>query len=153
MGAAGLAKQTHTHTQHTHHTPHNTHTHNTHTKTHTTHTQHTHAVRARNFSADATSFVITYPVDSSPANRAAAAAWEAEFLKLAAGRLSDMAAAANLTLAFSAERCVVWARARAHTHTHTHYTHTHTHTHKFTQQTHTGPSKTSSSASHTPTRP
>ncbi len=58
------------------------------------------------YSADATAFVITYPVDNSIPNRKAALAWEAAFLKLAKGRLSDMAAAANLSLSYSAERSV-----------------------------------------------
>jgi hypothetical protein len=60
----------------------------------------------RNYSADATAFVITYPIDSAPANLPAALAWEAAFLELAKSELSQMAAAANLSLAFQAER---WA--------------------------------------------
>lgn len=57
-------------------------------------------------SADATAFVVTYPVDSSPAKRAAALAWEAAFLTLARGELSDVAAAGGLRLSFSTERSV-----------------------------------------------
>ncbi|KAF6262418.1 multidrug efflux transporter AcrB transmembrane domain-containing protein [Scenedesmus sp. NREL 46B-D3] len=60
----------------------------------------------RNYSADATAFVVTYPIDSAPANLPAALAWEAAFLELAQGELSAMAAAANLSLAFQAERSV-----------------------------------------------
>lgn len=60
---------------------------------------------ARNYTADSTSFVVTYPIDSAPANRAAAVAWEAAFVALAKGKLTDMAAAAGLQLAFSTERC------------------------------------------------
>jgi hypothetical protein len=61
-------------------------------------------VACRNYSADATSFVVTYPIDSSPDNHAAALAWEEAFIALAKGKLSDMVAQANLSLAFSAER-------------------------------------------------
>ncbi|KAF8057679.1 NPC1 [Scenedesmus sp. PABB004] len=60
----------------------------------------------RNYTADATAFVVTYPIDSGPATRAAALAWEAAFVALARGELSAMAAAANLTLSFQAERSV-----------------------------------------------
>lgn len=60
---------------------------------------------SRNYSADATSFVITYPIDPSPSNRAAALAWEAAFIEVARGRLAELAEGANLTIAFSAERC------------------------------------------------
>eukprot|EP00883_Tetradesmus_obliquus_P007421 jgi/Sobl393_1/18043/SZX70998.1 len=60
----------------------------------------------RNYSADATAFVVTYPIDSNPANLPAALAWEAAFLQLAQGELRGMAAAANLSLAFQAERSV-----------------------------------------------
>lgn len=48
---------------------------------------------------------MTYPIDSNPANLPAALAWEAAFLQLAQGELRGMAAAANLSLAFQAERC------------------------------------------------
>lgn len=60
----------------------------------------------RNYSADATAFVVTYPVDSRPEGRERALAWEAAFVELAKGKLSAMAAAANLTLSFSSERSV-----------------------------------------------
>eukprot|EP00879_Flechtneria_rotunda_P012269 GHRR01012815.1.p1 GENE.GHRR01012815.1~~GHRR01012815.1.p1 ORF type:complete len:1130 (+),score=344.72 GHRR01012815.1:967-4356(+) len=60
----------------------------------------------RNYSADTTAFVVTYPIDSSPANRAAALAWEEAFVQLAKTELSSMAAAAKLSLAFQAERSV-----------------------------------------------
>jgi Niemann-Pick C1 protein len=60
----------------------------------------------RNYSADATALVMTYPVDSRPEARARALAWEAAFVELAKGKLSTMAAAANLTLSFSSERSV-----------------------------------------------
>ncbi|KAL4425014.1 hypothetical protein ABPG77_002899, partial [Micractinium sp. CCAP 211/92] len=60
----------------------------------------------RNFSADASAFVVTFPIDSHPANRDAALAWEAAFVGLAAGRLTEMAEAAGLRLSFSAERSV-----------------------------------------------
>jgi Niemann-Pick C1 protein len=60
----------------------------------------------RNYSADATALVVTYPVDSREGNRAAALAWESAFVELAKGKLSAMAAAANLTLSFSSERSV-----------------------------------------------
>ena len=58
----------------------------------------------RNYSADATAFVTTFPVSSHPATRRQAEAWEAAFVKLARGRLTEIAAAANLTISFSAER-------------------------------------------------
>jgi len=58
----------------------------------------------RNYSADATAFVITYPIDSDPAKRTAALAWEAAFIQLANNELRGMAAAANLSFAFQAER-------------------------------------------------
>jgi Niemann-Pick C1 protein len=61
-------------------------------------------LRCRNYSADATAFVITYPIDSAPTNLPAALAWEAAFLELAKNELSAMAATANLSLAFQAER-------------------------------------------------
>jgi hypothetical protein len=66
------------------------------------------AISCRNYSADATAFVVTYPIDSSPGNLAAALAWESAFIQLAKGPLSQMAAAANLSLAFQAERFVGW---------------------------------------------
>lgn len=53
---------------------------------------------------DATALVATYPID--PAQPEAARAWEAALVSLARGRLSDMAAAANLSLSFSTERSV-----------------------------------------------
>lgn len=62
----------------------------------------------RNYSADATAFVVTYPVNSATANREAALAWETEFLKLAEMKLTDMAKAANLSLSFSSERYCDW---------------------------------------------
>lgn len=62
------------------------------------------ACHRRNYSADATAFVITYPIDSDPAKRGAALAWEAAFIELANHELRDMAHAANLTFAFQAER-------------------------------------------------
>lgn len=58
----------------------------------------------RNYSADATALVVTYPIDSSPDNLQAALAWEAAFIELAKTELSSMAAAARLKLAFQAER-------------------------------------------------
>ncbi|KAI3436838.1 hypothetical protein D9Q98_006248 [Chlorella vulgaris] len=64
------------------------------------------AASLRNFSADATAFVVTLPINPHPDNRPAALAWEAAFVELAGGRLSEMAAAAGLRLSFSAERSV-----------------------------------------------
>lgn len=58
----------------------------------------------RNYSADATAFVVTYPIDSDPVKRSAALAWEAAFIQLATHELRDMAHAANLSFAFQAER-------------------------------------------------
>eukprot|EP00884_Botryococcus_braunii_P021147 jgi/Botrbrau1/7716/Bobra.0159s0148.1 len=60
----------------------------------------------RNYSADATAFVVTYPVDSSEKLRAAALAWEAAFVELAKGKLSLMAEKAGLRLSFSSQRSV-----------------------------------------------
>lgn len=60
----------------------------------------------RNYSADATAFVVTYPVNSDAGNVAAARAWEAAFVALARGKLSDMARGAGLALSFSSERSV-----------------------------------------------
>lgn len=60
----------------------------------------------RNYSADATAFVVTFPIDSDPANKPAALAWEAGFIALANKELRDMAHAANLSFAFQAERWV-----------------------------------------------
>lgn len=60
----------------------------------------------RNYSADATAFVVTYPIDSNPGNLQAALAWETAFIELAQTELSSMAAAAKLKLAFQAERYV-----------------------------------------------
>ncbi|KAK9823955.1 hypothetical protein WJX72_006638 [[Myrmecia] bisecta] len=60
----------------------------------------------RNYTADATAFVVTYPVDSSEHKRAAALAWEAAFLRLAQDTLRPMAQAARLDLSFSTERSV-----------------------------------------------
>jgi len=48
--------------------------------------------------------VITYPIDRDPAKRTAALAWEAAFIQLANNELRGMAAAANLSFAFQAER-------------------------------------------------
>ncbi len=50
--------------------------------------------------------MVTYPIDGALPNAAAALAWEASFLELASGELSAMAAAANLSLSYTAER---WA--------------------------------------------
>ena len=52
---------------------------------------------------------------ASPALRAAAEAWEAAFLDLAAGNLSAMATEAGLRLSFSAERSVADELAREST--------------------------------------
>jgi Niemann-Pick C1 protein len=60
----------------------------------------------RNYTADATSFVVTYPIDPSPENLPAALAWERAFLELAQGKLSEIARERNLTLSFSAQRSV-----------------------------------------------
>eukprot|EP00878_Enallax_costatus_P015127 GHUV01015839.1.p1 GENE.GHUV01015839.1~~GHUV01015839.1.p1 ORF type:complete len:1041 (+),score=174.75 GHUV01015839.1:474-3596(+) len=60
----------------------------------------------RNYSADATAFVITYPIDSNPDNLEAALAWETAFIQLANTELSSMATGAKLKLAFQAERSV-----------------------------------------------
>lgn len=65
------------------------------------------AIHCRNYSADATAFVITYPIDSDPAKRSAALAWEAGFIQLANNELKNMAHAANLSFAFQAERSVL----------------------------------------------
>lgn len=59
----------------------------------------------RNYSADATAFVITYPIDSDPAKRSTALAWEAAFIELANNELKGLALASNLSFAFQAERC------------------------------------------------
>lgn len=61
-------------------------------------------VVCRNYSADATAFVVTYPIDSNPDNLEAALAWEAAFIQLAKTQLTNMAAAAKLKIAFQAER-------------------------------------------------
>ena len=61
----------------------------------------------RSYRQDAASLVVTFPLSSAPEDAAAAAAWEAAFLRLAGGKLAQMAAEANLTLAYSAERYVV----------------------------------------------
>ncbi|CAL8466999.1 g6535 [Coccomyxa elongata] len=66
----------------------------------------------RNFSADSTAFVVTFPVDSSSDNRAAAEAWEAAFIELARTKLTQMAEEARLRLSFSAERSVTDELAR-----------------------------------------
>lgn len=59
----------------------------------------------RNFTADATAFVVTLPVVSAAGTaRLAARAWESEFVRVAEEQLGPMAAAANLTLSFSTER-------------------------------------------------
>ncbi len=65
---------------------------------------HTCLLLLRNYTADATVFVVTYPVDSSAANLPAAKAWEAQFVELAKGQLTQLAHAANLSLSFSSER-------------------------------------------------
>ncbi|KAL4457923.1 hypothetical protein ABPG75_012788 [Micractinium tetrahymenae] len=66
----------------------------------------TDATSFRNFSTDASAFVVTFPIDSHPANREAALAWEAAFVRLAAGRLAELAQGAGLRLSFSTERSV-----------------------------------------------
>lgn len=64
----------------------------------------------RNYSADATAFVVTYPVNSDPENRVASEAWEAAFIELASTKLTHMAHEAGLELSFSSERSVqVWS--------------------------------------------
>ncbi|GMH37538.1 hypothetical protein BSKO_05411 [Bryopsis sp. KO-2023] len=54
----------------------------------------------------ATAFVVSYPVDSSKENRAAALAWEKAFIDVTLNKLKPMAEAANLTLSFLSERSV-----------------------------------------------
>ncbi|EIE26672.1 multidrug efflux transporter AcrB transmembrane domain-containing protein [Coccomyxa subellipsoidea C-169] len=67
----------------------------------------------RNFSADSTAFVVTFPVDSSSGNRCSLPlAWEAEFIELARTKLTQMADEAGLRLSFSAERSVTDELAR-----------------------------------------
>lgn len=58
------------------------------------------------YTDDSTAFVITYPLDPSPEKQEEAEAWEAAFLDLAAGKLTEMAASAGLQLSFSAQRSV-----------------------------------------------
>lgn len=55
---------------------------------------------------DATAFIVTYPLSSSLDIRRDVEAWEAAFLDLAAGKLTEMAAVENLRLSYSAERSV-----------------------------------------------
>ncbi|PRW56197.1 Niemann-Pick C1 [Chlorella sorokiniana] len=69
----------------------------------------------RNFSADATAFVVTYPINSHPENREAALAWEAAFVQLASTQLTAMAEGAGLRLSFSTERSVQDELAREST--------------------------------------
>ncbi|KAL6768530.1 SSD3 [Auxenochlorella protothecoides x Auxenochlorella symbiontica] len=64
------------------------------------------AAEFRNFSADATAFVVTFLLDPAPALRPAAEAWEAAFTTLAHTRLRSMAEEAGLRLSFSAQRSV-----------------------------------------------
>ncbi|KAL6781423.1 SSD3 [Auxenochlorella protothecoides x Auxenochlorella symbiontica] len=64
------------------------------------------AAEFRNFSADATAFVVTFLLDPAPALRPAAEAWEAAFTMLAHTRLRSMAEEAGLRLSFSAQRSV-----------------------------------------------
>ncbi|EFN58463.1 hypothetical protein CHLNCDRAFT_6284, partial [Chlorella variabilis] len=66
----------------------------------------TDAATFRNYTADATAFVVTFPIDSHAANRGAALAWEAAFVELASGLLSEMAEGVGLRLSFSTERSV-----------------------------------------------
>jgi Niemann-Pick C1 protein len=58
------------------------------------------------FAEDATAFIVTYPLVSDPTRRRAAEAWEAVFLDLAAGKLTQMAGDAGLRLSYSTERSV-----------------------------------------------
>lgn len=58
------------------------------------------------FANDSTAFVVTYPLSSRPEALAAAEAWEAAFIELASGKLTEMAATAGLALSFSAQRSV-----------------------------------------------
>ena len=58
----------------------------------------------RNFTADASSFVVTLPLDSSPGARGGALAWEAAFIRLAETRLTALAEGANLRVSYSSER-------------------------------------------------
>eukprot|EP00798_Chlamydomonas_sp_ICE-L_P025324 gene25325-10979_t len=60
----------------------------------------------RNYTADATAFVVTYPVSSHLEVRSQATAWEKAFIQLAKGKLADLASAANLSISFVAERSV-----------------------------------------------
>jgi len=71
--------------------------------------------RFRNYTADASTLVVTYLLDSRESNREAAEAWEAAFLRLAEGKLSKMARKAGLRLAFSSERSVADELAREST--------------------------------------
>lgn len=64
-----------------------------------------------NYSGEATSFVVTLPLSSAAGDVAAARAWEEAFVQLAKGRLTEIAAAAGLSIAFSTERWVGrWCR-------------------------------------------
>lgn len=64
-----------------------------------------------NYSGEATSFVVTLPLSSAAGHVAAARAWEEAFVQLAKGRLTEIAAAAGLSIAFSTERWVCgWCR-------------------------------------------
>lgn len=54
----------------------------------------------------ATAFIITYPLSSSLKMRRDVEAWEAAFLNLAQGQLTNLAKSRNLTLSFSTERSV-----------------------------------------------
>ncbi|KAL4535608.1 hypothetical protein Ndes2526A_g06428 [Nannochloris sp. 'desiccata'] len=58
------------------------------------------------YAETATAFIITYPLSSSLQLRQDVEAWEAAFLKLAQGKLTDLAKSKNLLLSFSAERSV-----------------------------------------------
>ena len=57
-------------------------------------------------SDEATAFIVTYPLSSSPEIKRDAEAWETAFLNLAAGKLTEMAGNLNLRLSYSAERSV-----------------------------------------------
>jgi len=58
------------------------------------------------YAETATAFIVTYPLSSSFILRQDVEAWEAAFLNLAKGRLTDLAKSKNLTLSFSTERSV-----------------------------------------------
>lgn len=72
----------------------------------------TNASILRNYSADSSAFVVTLPLRSSPVDVPNATAWEAALVRLAGGRLSQMAASAGLRLSYSTERSVADELAR-----------------------------------------